>query len=104
MTTETGHTAAVHEALVEVVALHAVLMSGAICRIGKGCFTQFVVFQFPKVLEVGSLMKSCRPIVVTAFNRVFEGLSLGMTLDAGIVCANKVQPGRIDDCRRARLR
>jgi hypothetical protein len=46
---EAGHTASIHEALNEIISLHSVLMAGAVGKMGKRGFAQFVFFEPPKV-------------------------------------------------------
>ena len=50
--TEAGDAPVVHQALDEVVALHAVFVGGAVREVGERGFTQFVLFQFPEIGEV----------------------------------------------------
>jgi hypothetical protein len=47
--TEAGHTPPIHQALHEIVSLHSVLMAGAVGKMGKRGFAQFVFFEPPKV-------------------------------------------------------
>src|SRR5579871_2921340 len=44
------------------------------------------------------------PVVILAVDRIAQWLALRMALDAGVVRADKVEPGRIDDIRPARIR
>src|SRR5262245_47812434 len=96
MTTETSHTALVHLALHKVVSLHSILVPGAIRKVCEARFSEFVLFQFPIIFKVQSLMKANRPIVVLRFDWVLQRLTLRMALDAGVVGANEIQFCRID--------
>src|SRR5689334_6839645 len=97
MTTEAGYAAVVHEALDEVIALHAILVCCAVGKMGEGGFTKFVLFEFPEVVEIQAYMEADRPIVVLAIDRVRQRPSLRMALDAGIVGMHVVEPRRVDD-------
>ncbi len=46
---EAGNAAAVHEALHEIVALHAVFVGGAIGEMGEGGLAERVVFELPEI-------------------------------------------------------
>ena len=47
--TGAGDAVGVHRALDEVVALHPVLVAGAIGKVGEGCFPGLVFFELPEV-------------------------------------------------------
>ena len=49
VTTEAGDAALVHQADGEVVALHAILVSGAVAEVGEGGLPEFVRLQFPEI-------------------------------------------------------
>ena len=51
VTTEARHSPRVHQALDEVVALHPVLVRGAICKVREGRLPELVLFQLPEILE-----------------------------------------------------
>src|SRR5262245_52796281 len=97
---ETRDPALVHRTLHEVVPLHPILVSGAIGEVRESCFTDLVFFQLPEVLQIAPLVESHRPVVVLALDRVVEGLSLRVALNAGIVRAHGVQLRRVHDCLR----
>jgi hypothetical protein len=50
MTTEALDASSVHDALNKIVALHPILMSGAVGKMRKTGFTQFVFLELPEVL------------------------------------------------------
>ena len=50
--TETGDAACIHQALNEIIALHAVLVGGAIGEMSKCERTEHVRLELPKVREV----------------------------------------------------
>src|ERR1700719_483104 len=95
--------AGVHQALDEIVALHPVLVGGAVGKVGEGGFAQFMFFQLPIIGEILADVKAYRPIVIFAFDRVLERLALGMTLDAGVAGVNVIEARRIEDVIAKRL-
>src|SRR5215831_13876868 len=97
MTTEAGDAAAVHHALNEIVSLHSILVGSALGKVRKTLLAQFVLLEFPKILEFQPLMKPNGPVVVLTFDGVLERLPLGMTLNTSIACANEVELCRVDD-------
>ena len=90
----------VHDALDEVVALHPVLVGGAVGEVREGRFAEFVIFESPEILEVLPDLESYRPVVVVSFDRVLQRLSLRMALNADVVGADGIQPCRIHDIGR----
>ena len=46
---EAGYAAAVHDALHEIVSLHAVFMRGAFCEMGEALLAQRVIFELPEI-------------------------------------------------------
>ena len=52
MATETGDAAIIHQALDEVVALHAVLMGRRVGEVGEGGLAELVLLQSPEIGEV----------------------------------------------------
>ena len=66
---EASNSPPVHQALHEVVALHAILVSRPIGKMRERCLTQLVLFELPKVLQMKSDVISNRPVVVFALNR-----------------------------------
>src|SRR5215831_17460423 len=49
-------------------------------------------------------MESDRPIVVLPFDRILQGLALGMTLNAGVIRGDKIEFGWIDDIQPRGIR
>ena len=91
-------------ALDEIVALHAVLVGGAVREMGERLFAQFVLFQFPEILQIQSDVEPDRPVVVFAVDRIGQRLPLRMALDAGIVGMRRIRavPGFTIFVREAR--
>ena len=52
--TETRDAARIHEALNEIVALHAILVSGAVSKMREGCSPELVLLEPPEILEIQS--------------------------------------------------
>ena len=97
--TEATHAVGVHRALHEIVALHAVLMRGAIGEMSERLLTQLVFFQLPEIFKVHSHLKADRPVVIFAAKRIVERLSLRMALDANVGTLHGVEPGWVNDIR-----
>ena len=76
MASEAGDPSAVHQALHEVIALHAILMSGAIGEMREGHFTEGVIFELPKIAEFESDAKADRPVVILPFDGIGQRTSL----------------------------
>src|SRR4051794_2450103 len=62
-----------------------------------------MLFELPEVLQLPALMEADGPVVVMPLDRIRQGLSLRVTLDARVVGAHEIEPGRIDDVRGGRL-
>ncbi len=60
----------------EVIALHAILVSGAIGEMREGRFTEGVVFESPKLAEVEADAIADRPVVILPFNGIDQRASL----------------------------
>ena len=103
MTAEAGHTAPIHHAFDEIVALHPVLVPGAVCKVHEVGLAEFVFLELPVIAQIATLVKPDRPIVVLRQDRIRERLSLRMALNAGIVRPGEVQPRWIDDVGGERL-
>ena len=73
---EAGHTTAIHHALHEVIALHPILVSGALGEVHEIRLTELVVLELPVVSQSSALMKTDRPIVVLPEHRIRQRLSL----------------------------
>src|SRR3984893_4680845 len=85
MASEASNPSAVHEALHEVIALHAILMSGAIGEMREGHFTEGVIFELPKIAEFESDAIADRPVVILPFDGTGQRASLRMALDASVI-------------------
>ena len=68
--TETRDAARVHEALNEIVPLHAVLVGGPIGEVREAYFSKLVLLQSPEVRQVQSNMKADGPIVILSLDRI----------------------------------
>ena len=64
--------AGIHQALHEIIALHAVLVRGAVWKVGKGEIAQLMVFELPVVLQVFADVKSNRPIIIFPLDWIGE--------------------------------
>ena len=73
---KTSHATAVHQALHEIISLHSILVAGAVGKVRKARFAQLVFFEPPEIFQVQSLMKTGGPVVVLAFYRILQWLSL----------------------------
>ena len=69
----------------EVIALHAILMGGAIGEMREGHLTEGVVFELPKIAEVESDAIADRPVVILPFDGIGQRASLRMALDASVI-------------------
>ena len=76
MTVETGDAACVHQALHEIVALHAVLVRGTVGKVRERSLAQFVLFELPEVDQILTHVEADRPIIVFAFDRILPWLAL----------------------------
>ena len=88
--TETGDSPAVHHALHEIVALHAILVRGAVREIVKVGLVQRMVFKFPEILKLKANVIPDGPVVVPPLDRDGQRASLRMALDASIACRNVI--------------
>ena len=73
---EASDSAPVHHALHEIIALHAVLMSGAVSEVRESSLAEFVLFEGPKICQLKSHTIAHRPIKVRALNRTGQWTSL----------------------------
>ena len=92
-----GHAVPVHHALHEVVALHPVLVRGAVGEMSEIGLAQRDVFELPVVRKMKPDVVADGPVVGFAFDRVGERLALGMALDAGIVRGDVIHLRRIQN-------
>ena len=105
VTIETGDAAPVHHALHKIVSLHAVLVRGPIREVKKICGRpESMIFQLPVLSELPPYVVANRPIIVLAFNRVRERLSLRMTLDARIAGRDVIHARWTNDIGARRIR
>jgi hypothetical protein len=72
MTAEALDTSPVHDALNKIVALHPILMSGAVGKMRKTRLTEFVLLELPEILQIETHVKTHRPVVVSARYRVLQ--------------------------------
>src|ERR1700757_3319363 len=94
---EAGNAAAVHQALHKIIALHTVLVSGAIGEMGESGLAQRVFFKLPEIAKVQAHMVADGPIVIFAFDGIGQGTSLRMALDAGVACLDIVHARGVED-------
>ena len=47
-----AHAVRVHDALHEIIALHAILVRGAVGEMRERLFAEFVLFQLPEILQI----------------------------------------------------
>lgn len=73
---EARHAPPIHQALNKIVPLHPVLMARAVGKMSETRFAQLVLFEFPVVFQIQSLMEANGPIVVLTLNRILQGLPL----------------------------
>ena len=94
--TETGHAVGVHQAGDEIVALHPVLVRGAVGEMGERCRAEFGFLELPEIFQGESGLKANRPVVILAGHRVrtHERLALGVALDAGVAGLHDGRAGR----------
>src|SRR5260370_8685202 len=92
-----GDASAVHYALNEVIALHAILMGSAIGEMREGHLTKDVVFELPKIAEVESDAIADRPVVILPFDGIGQRASLRMALDASVIGLHIVHPHGIEN-------
>ena len=105
VTIEACDSASVHHALHEIVSLHAVLVCGSI-RIMKKIRgrAESMILELPIVPELPAHVVANRPIVILAFDRIRERLSLRMALDACIARRDVIHVRWISDIGARRIR
>ena len=69
---KTRDAARVHQALHEVIALHAIFVRGAIGKMGKRKLAQFVILELPEIHQLLAHMKADRPVVILALDGIGE--------------------------------
>ena len=96
---KTGDAVRVHGALHEIVALHAVLVRGAIGEMREGGFAELVFFELPEIAQVLARFITDGPIVIDAVDGLLQGLALRVALDAGVGGGDRIEARGIDDGR-----
>ena len=76
MATEAGHAPCIHETRNKVVALHAVLVSGAVCKVCERRLAELVFFQLPEILEIPAGLETHGPVPVFSRDRIFQRAAL----------------------------
>ena len=84
VTAKTGDTALIHEALHEIIALHAVFVGSAIGEMSERLLTELILFELPKILEIHPDVEADRPVVVFSADRTLQWLPLRVALNAYI--------------------
>ena len=92
--TETRDAARVHEALNEIVALHAVLVRGPVGKMREARFAELVLFKQPKISKIQPNVEADGPVIILSFDRIGQRTPLRMTLDARIVGPHIVEAAR----------
>src|SRR5215472_15365449 len=95
---------AVHQALDKIVALHSVLVCGAVRKMCKRRLAERVLLQLPIIAKMQAHTIAYRPIIVFALDGTRERPALRMTLDARVVGFDVVHPRWIDDIAPQRPR
>ena len=85
VTTGAGDAAPIHDALYEIVALHAILVRCTVRKMSEARLAELVLFELPIILEVESDVESDRPVVVFALDGILKRAALRMALDAAVV-------------------
>ena len=84
MTRRARDAPAIHDALDEIVALHAILVGGAVGKVRERGFAERVRLELPIILQPQSDVVADRPVVRFPVDEAAAWLPLGMALDAGI--------------------
>ena len=80
-----GHAMSVHHALHKVIALHPVLVCGAVSEIEEICLSKRGAIELPIVGQSKAHVVPDRPVVGFAFDQTRAWPTLRMTLDADVV-------------------
>src|SRR3954463_3334412 len=83
VTAETGHSAAVHHTLHEVVPLHPVLTGAAVRKVQRILNARRALIELPEISEAQTHPKPDRPVKLAAAN-LCMGMAFGVTLHAGV--------------------
>lgn len=70
VTTGASYAVRIHAALNKIIALHTILVCGAVGVMCKGRFAEFVFFHLPKVAEILCDLEADWPIEVLPCNRI----------------------------------
>ena len=103
----TGDAVAIHARLHEVVALHPVLVTGAVGEVRERGLAGPVLLEPPEVSQRQPDPEADRPVVGLARARLGQRAPLRVTLDAHVVRRDRIELRRIDDvglARRAGMR
>ena len=65
---EAGQAARIHDTGHKIIALHAILVCGAVGEMCECGFAQLVIFQLPVIRQIQSDLKSDRPVVSLALD------------------------------------
>src|ERR1700693_4169051 len=95
VTSEAGNAVGIHGAGNEVVALHAILVGGSVGEMRERCFAEFVLFQFPEIVQTLAHLESDGPVISLSRGGSSQGLPLRMALYASIGCVNIVEARRV---------
>jgi hypothetical protein len=68
MARETGYPVAIHDALRKIIALHSILVRGAIGEEQEVGLPQCAVFELPEILKARTDLVTDRPIVIFPLN------------------------------------
>src|SRR5271155_5793415 len=75
----------IHDALHKVITLHPVLVCGSVREVRECGLTQGDVFELPVICQMKTDVVANRPIIGFTLDLFGERLTLGMTLNAGVV-------------------
>ena len=100
----TRHAVTGHHALHEVVALHPILVRGAVGKVGERRLAELVILEPPEVSEVEPDAKPDRPVVRAAIDRTAGRPALRMALGADVVGMPVVHPCGVEDVSGRRMR
>ncbi len=93
----------VHNALNKIIPLHPVLMSRAVREMSEGSFAQFVLFQFPEILQLLTGFESNWPVVISSVDRICQRTPLRMALYARVSGLDGAKADRVYDVRNRRM-
>src|SRR4051794_28724916 len=76
MAAGTDNAASIHDALNEVVALHAIFVGRSVRKMCERSFAELMRLQLPVFAQLPPRLEADRPVVILARNRIFERLAL----------------------------